>query len=247
MLREDDMKDVSIDAVVGVEALIAGVPDTPSRAVIVGYNWTLVEGDEGVGLVTTPAKGFEGAATTPDTGSYTGRDLRALAALARSSNPYERAIGCAAINASVNRFDLHGPDGNGLEISGEAEGRTVVVGRFPKLDERLPGAVVLERNPGPNDLPASAAADVIPGCALLIITATTWVNASLAGLLRLVDGAHVSLVGPGTPLSPVLLEHGIHRLSGFVVTDPPAMRQAIAEGAGARGFRHLGRDVNLVG
>ena len=82
MLREDDMKDVSIDAVVGVEALIAGVPDTPSRAVIVGYNWTLVEGDEGVGLVTTPAKGFEGAATTPDTGSYTGRDLRALAALA---------------------------------------------------------------------------------------------------------------------------------------------------------------------
>lgn len=237
----------SNDAVVGVEALIADVSDTPSRAVIVGYNWTMVEGAEGVGLVTTPAKGVDGAGTTPDTGRYTGRPLRALAALARSANPYERAIGCAAINASVNRFDLQGPDGNGLALSGESVGQTVVVGRFPKLDERLPGALVLERNPGPGDLPASAAADVIPGCARLIITATTWVNASLAGLLRLVDGAHVSLVGPGTPLSPVLLEHGIHRLSGFVVTDPPAMRQAIAEGAGARGFRHLGRDVNLVG
>ena len=49
MLREEDMNDVSSDAVVGVETLIADVPDTPSRAVIVGYNWTLVEGDEGVG------------------------------------------------------------------------------------------------------------------------------------------------------------------------------------------------------
>lgn len=241
------MNDMPNDSVVGVEALIAGVPETPSRAVIVGYNWTMVEGADGVGLVTTPDKGVDGAVTTPDTGRYTGRDLRALATMARSGNPYERAIGCAAINASVNRFDLRGPDGNGLTVSGDGDGLTVVVGRFPKLEERLPGAVVLERNPGPNDLPASAAADVIPGCARLIITATTWVNASLAGLLRLVDGAHVSLVGPGTPLSPILLDHGIHRLSGFVVTDAAGMRQAIAEGAGARRFRHLGRDVNLLG
>ncbi|MDG2284973.1 MAG: DUF364 domain-containing protein, partial [Alphaproteobacteria bacterium] len=154
-------------------------------------------------------------------------------------------IGCAAINAGVNRYDLEGLGGNGLERVGGADGRTVVVGRFPKLDERLPGAVVLERNPGPDDLPADAAPDVIPGCTHLIITATTWVNASLAGLLRLVDGAHVSLVGPGTPLSPLLLDQGIHRLSGFVVTDPPAMRRAISEGAGAPRFRQLGRDVSL--
>jgi uncharacterized protein (DUF4213/DUF364 family) len=237
--------DAQTDPVVGVEALIAASPEVESSAVIVGYNWTLVEGPLGVGLVTTPAKGVEGAHSTPETGRYTGRSLKALAELARSQNPYERAIGCAAINAGINRFDLEGPRGNGLEPMEEIAGSTVVIGRFPKLDEKLPGAIVLERNPGPGDLPADAAPEVIPGCARLIITATTWVNASLAGLLRLVDGAHVSLIGPGTPLSPVLLDHGIHRLSGFVVTDPPAMRRAIAEGAGVRQFRHLGRDVNL--
>jgi uncharacterized protein len=233
------------DPLVAGETLIAATPDAPARAVIVGYNWTMVEWAEGVGLVTTPEKGTDGAKTTPQTGRYTGRGLRELASLALSGNPYERAIGCAAINAGINRHDLKGPSGNGLEPSEAVDGPTVVVGRFPRLDERLPGALVLERNPGPGDLPASAAAEVIPGCARLIITATTWVNASLAGLLRLVDGAHVSLVGPGTPLSPVLHGHGIHRLSGFVVTDPMAMRQAIAEGAGARQFRHLGRDVNF--
>lgn len=237
---------IETDPVVAVEPLIAGTPKSASLAVIVGYNWTMVEGPDGIGLVTTPDKGVDGARTTPDTGRYAGRGLRDLAGLACSINPYERAIGCAAINAGLNRYDLEGPSGNGLVPESKTGGLTVVVGRFPRLAERLPGAVVLERNPGPDDLPASAAVDVIPGCSRLIITATTWVNASLAGLLRLVDGAHVSLVGPGTPLSPHLHGQGIHRLSGFVVTDPVAMRQTIAEGAGARQFRHLGRDVNLA-
>jgi uncharacterized protein len=245
MRRTDPSKANATDPVVAIEPLIEKTPVAASLAVIVGYNWTMVEGPNGIGLVTTPHKGVDGARTTPDTGHYTGRTLHDLAGLARLENPYERAIGCAAINAGINRYDLQGPSGNGLVANGAADGTTVVVGRFPGLAERLPGAVVLERDPGPDDLPASAAADVIPGCGRLIITATTWVNASLAGLLRLVDGAHVSLVGPGTPLSPVLHGHGIHRLSGFVATDPAAMRQAIAEGAGARQFRHLGRDVNF--
>jgi uncharacterized protein len=236
---------IGVDHVVAAEAFIAGTPMAPSLAVIVGYNWTLVEGPDGMGLVTTPEKGVDGARTTQETGRYTGRDLRDLAGLARSANPYERAIGCAAINAGLNRYDLEGSNGNGLELSDNVTGPTVVVGRFPRLDERLPDALVLERDPGPGDLPASAASEVIPGCARLIITATTWVNTSLAGLLRLVDGAHVGVVGPGTPLSPIMHGHGIHRLSGFVVTDPPAVRRAVAEGAGARQFRHLGRDVNF--
>ena len=218
------------DPVVAVEALIAGTPEAASRAVVVGYNWTLVEGPEGTGLVTTPEKTVEGARTTDETGRFTGRGLRELAGLARSANPYERSIGCAAINAGLNRYDLHGAVDNGLELSGAAAGRTIVVGRFPGLDERLPGAVVLERS---------------PGCARLIITASAWSNASLAGLLRLADGAHVSVVGPGTPLSPLLHDCGIKRLAGFVVTNPAALRQAIAEGAGVRQFRHFGRHLVL--
>jgi hypothetical protein len=53
------------------------------------------------------------------------------------------------------------------------------------------------------------------------------------------------MVGPGTPLSPLLHDQGIKRLAGFVVTNPAALRQAIAEGAGVRQFRHFGRDVVL--
>ena len=233
------------DPVVAAEALIAAVPAVASRAVVVGYNWTLVEGPDGTGLVTTPDKGVDGARTTPETGTLAGRGLHELAALAGSANPYERAIGCAAINAALNRYDLIGPDGNGLDVPPDTGGTIVVVGRFSRLAEKLPDAIVLERNPGPGDLPAEAAAAVIPGCARLIITASTWANTSLAGLLRLANGAHVSMIGPGTPLSPLLHRRGIDRLAGFVASDPPALRRVIAEGAGVRQFRHLGRNVVL--
>ena len=237
----------AVPAIVAVRELIATAPPEPSRSVIVGYNWTLVDWDWGTGLTMTPAKGVDGARTTAATGSYTGRPLAELAALALSSNPYERAIGCAAVNAGLNRHDLAGPGGNGLDVpAADTTGRIVVVGRFPGLDERLPAAVVLERDPGPGDLPADAARDVIPGCGHLLVTASAWANGSLAGLLALADGARVTLLGPGTPLAPEIWRtRGVHRLAGFVATDPAGLRRAVSEGAGVRRFRHLGRDVVL--
>ncbi len=237
----------SLPPVLALDELVRGLPEGAARAVVVGWNWTLVEAAEGCGLSATPARGRGGARTTPETGSYAGRTLRALASLARSANPYERAIGCAAVNAGLARYDLAAPGGNGLDPpDGAPEGRTVAVGRFPGLDARLPGATVLERDPGPGDLPADAAPEAVPGCARLVVTASAWANGSLAGLLALAGGAHTTLVGPGTPLAPaVFFPRGIDRLAGFVATDPAGLRRAVAEGAGARALRRFGRDAVL--
>ena len=232
--------------VVAREELIAALPDAVCGTVIVGYNWTLVDWELGTGLASTPRKGVDGARTTESTGSYAGQPLRTLARLSRSANPYERTIGCAAINAGLNRHDLEGSAGNGLEVPAGDPGRVVVIGRFPGLADRLPDAVVLERTPGPGDLPAEAASEVVPGCSHLLITASAWANASLSGLLALASGARVSLVGPGTPLAPsIMARYGIHRLGGFVATDPDGLRRSVAEGAGVRQFRHQGRPVLL--
>src|SRR5438045_2570395 len=75
-------------------------------------------------------------------------------------------------------------------------GPTVVVGRFPGLDEKLPGALVLERNPGPRDLPEAAAERVLPTARRVIITASTLANHSLPRLLALARRAEVSVIGP---------------------------------------------------
>lgn len=224
------------------DILIANVPAVASGRVVVGFNWTAVEGPAGIGLAATPGRA-DGAATTPDTGSYGGRPLDRLARLAGSDNPYERAIGIAAANAHWNVPRPGLTEGDGLGAVGRT-GRTVVVGRFPGLQAKLPGAVVLERRPGPEDLPAERAPEVIPGCARLVVTASTLVNGSIDGLLALVgDETEVTLVGPGTPLCPALSALRIRRLAGFVADDREGCLKAVMEGAGARAFRRFGRAV----
>jgi uncharacterized protein (DUF4213/DUF364 family) len=225
-----------------LEAISAGVADVASGRVVVGFNWTAVEGPAAIGFATTPGRA-DGAATTAETGTYGGRSLAELARLTGSDNPYERAIGIAACNAhwNVDTPDLGAGDG----LTGSpTEGRTVVIGRFPGLADKLPGAVVLERNPGPDDLPADKAPEVIPGSTRLIITASTLVNGTVDGLLALAGpGTEVTLVGPGTPLCPALFGLGFRRLAGFVATDREGCLKAIMEGAGARAFRRFGRAV----
>jgi len=225
-----------------LDIIAADVPGVASGRVVVGFNWTAVEGSTALGFAVTPSRA-DGAATTPDTGSYGGRPLSSLAGLAGSANPYERAIGIAACNAHWNAAAPDLTDGDGLSGAG-TEGRTVVIGRFPGLAAKLPGAVVLERHPGPDDLPAEMAGEVIPGCARLVVTASTLVNGTIDDLLALAGGsAQVTLVGPGTPLCPGLFRLGIRRLAGFVATDREGCLKAIMEGAGARAFRRFGRAV----
>jgi uncharacterized protein (DUF4213/DUF364 family) len=225
-----------------LEIVADGVPDARSGRVIVGFNWTAVEGPTAIGFASTPSRA-DGAVTTADTGSYGGRPLSELARLTAAANPYERAIGIAACNAHWNADAPELADGDGL-TGDTPSGRTVVIGRFPGLDAKLPGAVVLERNPGPEDLPASAAPEVIPDCARLVVTASTLVNGTVDDLLALATPeTEITLVGPGTPLCPGLFRLGFRRLAGFVATDREGCLKAIMEGAGARAFRRFGRAV----
>jgi uncharacterized protein (DUF4213/DUF364 family) len=73
----------------------------------------------------------------------------------------------------------------------------------------------------------------------------TLVNHSLEKLLNLCNPqATVLLLGPSTPLSPILFGHGINVLSGSVVTDIDPVLAAIKQGANFRQVHRAG--VRLV-
>lgn len=214
--------------------------------VLVGLNWTMVTGPLGIGLSHSPARGTSGCYGLPAPGSYTGQKLAELARLTASANVFERAIGFAAINAHHNRFDIEGDDVNGLDLIEDRGERTVVLGQFPGLEKRVPGAAVIEREPRPGCYPEEAAQTLLPKAEQVLITASALSNGTLEPLLPLARHAFVVLVGPSAPLAPVLFDFGIDAVSGFVVRHAAGLTQAVGEGGAVSAMRPHGRFVTLM-
>ena len=126
-------------------------------------------------------------------------------------------VGAAALNALLGAAAGGGAalgEENGLDllVRLSAGKRLAIVGRFPYLDgSRLTAtrSWVLELNPEGDDLPAGAAPEVLPQADVVGITGSTLANGTLEGLLALCrPDATVVLIGPTTPLSPVLFDYG---------------------------------------
>jgi uncharacterized protein (DUF4213/DUF364 family) len=218
--------------------LALSVGDGVALRVVVGEHWVMVEGPHGAGLAQNPA------GATAD-GHWQGRPLRELAALVRSWDPLAAAVGVAAINAATNRYDLAGADINGLDALDCAPTGLAVIGAFPGLAERLPGAKIIERHPADGQYPAEAAAWLLPRAEGVLITASALANRSLPGLLRAAGEVPAVLVGPGTPLTPRLFDYGLTALAGLVVTDPDGMARAVAAGGGAKDLKPFGRHLTV--
>jgi uncharacterized protein (DUF4213/DUF364 family) len=67
----------------------------------------------------------------------------------------------------------------------------------------------------------------------------------MPGILALCKGAFVLVIGPSTPLSPMLFDHGIDALSGFVARDIDKLVQAVSEGAAVAALRPYGRYATI--
>ncbi len=169
-----------------------------------------------------------------------------LAGLVHSNSHTEVAIGLATINALLPPLperwvELHAED---YLLQHGAQKNVVVVGHFPfinKLKGYARNLWVLELKPREDDLPAEKAPEVIPQADFLALTATTLINKTFEGLMALCrPETKVMMLGPSTPLSPVLFDFGIDVLSGTVITDPPMAMLSIAQGATLHQLRQAG-------
>jgi hypothetical protein len=131
-------------------------------------------------------------------------------------------------------------DENGLDLIARlARGRRLaVVGAFPYLKTiRLEAARswVLELRPGPDEMPAERAPELLPQADVVGITGSTLANGTLEGLLALCRrDAFVAVIGPTTPLSAVLFDYGVDVLCGVLVEDPARTLESILAGGTTR-------------
>lgn len=227
-----------------LEEILATLTDAPLEGAWIGLHWTAVtvrrNGRSRCGLASTLPGNCNvphGEAAFPWAGHLLERNALELAGLARSSQPLEASIGVAAINALLEVDESQCHDENALHtLQREGVGRRVaLIGHFPFIP-RLRSAVgelwVLEQHPQPGEFPPERAADLLPQADVVAITGTALINHTLEDLLSLCrPGALVVILGPSTPLSPVLIHHGATVLAGSLVVDPVAVLRCLGQGA----------------
>ena len=235
-----------------LDDLLASLPQesVALRDVRVGPFWTVVWTEQGAGLASTQRDAHtpHGHSLIRWAGDLLDRDSRELSSLLRARSPMEAALGMATANALLEVDDAALTDRNASEeiVRRGAGKRVVVVGHFPFIPKvrRAVGQLdVLELDPGPDELPPEAAAEALFNADVVAITGTSLVNKTFDGLIRHCrPDAFVLMLGPTSPLSPILFDYGLDLIAGTRIIDPHAALTVASQGAI---FRQM-RGVRLV-
>lgn len=225
------------------DELIGGIPrDVVVTAAHTGLQWCRVtSSDGGIGMAyTTPWR------TRPpmyDGATFVGVGLREAAGLAKSWNLAEAGIGLAAINSWYGQPDRARDNGFSAcddrmwqqvfdPYSDRVAGmRVAVIGHFPfapKPLEKAAELIVLEREPLPGDYPDPACEYLLPSCDYVFVSSSAFVNKTAPRLLELSRDARTIVLGPSTPLSPILFDYGVDVVTGFVSPAPAQLDEALA-------------------
>jgi len=219
-----------------LDSLISGLSeDSMVREVHTCVFWTAVLSKH-CGLASTFHEPHPEHRTVRNVGNLTEMSALELAQYARSDNVLEASIGMAAINSLIdidetrcvgeNAFDVLARKGRNKKVA--------VVGHFPWIPELRKIARtlwVIEQRPREGDLPAEAAEELLPQVDVVGLTGTSFENHTVDRLLDLSNNSFVVILGPTTPLSPVLFDYGVDILAGVKVVEPDKTIRSISQGA----------------
>jgi uncharacterized protein (DUF4213/DUF364 family) len=218
--------------------LIASIrEDAPVRSILVGAHWTVVCSRRCGMASTILGNKPHGHEKVRRVGHLQERSALELAEFARSDNLLEASIGVAAINSLLEVNEAGAVEVNAEHVLVErGKGKNVaLVGHFPFIPDLRRAARqlwVLEQHPAEGEYPAESAAELIPQADVIALTGSSMINHTLDVLLELCrDDAMVMVLGPSTPLSPVLFQHGATYISGTQVLDEAAVLRTVAQGA----------------
>lgn len=227
-----------------------------AEEVVVGQAWTVTQSNS-IGLAMSSPHQITSSFVP---GACRGQSIKKLAKSIKSWDFVEASIGLSAINSVINSKETiktmvnNGfyqlPSGSAFDlIEDKIKGKKVaVIGHFPNVDEMSKHChlTVIERKPSNEDLPDSAAEYLLPEQEIVLITSSTLINKTTPRLLELSKNALTIMLGPSTPLSPVLFEMGVDIISGLIVEENEQVLRCIKEGGGVHHFRHAVTYVNLA-
>jgi uncharacterized protein (DUF4213/DUF364 family) len=216
-----NLEEALLKSVNGIEPRVKGV--------WIGLTWTAVESNF-VGISHT--YNSKTTINIENAGDFSSCTISNLTNRILSWQPLEASIGVAAINSLI---EPHGEIGNIKNfIKDKSHGKTVTfVGRFPFYDDISAIAkksYLLEINPEGDEFPSFACEEFLPQSDINVISGTALINHSLQRLLELGQNGINIVLGPTTPLSPVLFDFGADILAGVRVVDKYALVKSVTQG-----------------
>lgn len=245
------------------DELIAGIPaDWTADEIVRGSDYAYVKSRGGIGLGGLLEYDHRAPLFSKN---LEGMPLREVAACIKSWNFGEATIGLAAINAYYNHPETARAAGVPIAekkhfedrlndpfimSQNEIRGKKVtVLGHFPHLETLFEPIcdmrIISGEVPEDGDYPLPAVEFLLPESDFVFISCSCLVSKTMPRILELSGKARkVTIVGPATPLAPALFGHGVHDLSGFVVTDQ-ARAMRMVKGAEHGKFFAAGQKVAL--
>lgn len=219
--------------------------DAPVDDIVRGIHWTAVV-SRFCGLSSTMLR--DHSHDHEDTGPIllTGKTANDLAQWSFSTDIEKASLGLAAINSLIEVDLSRCTEVNaGQVIMEKGKDKNVsVIGHFPFVDDLrciAKNLWVIEKWQKPGDYPAEDAALYLPQSDVIAISSTTLINHTLESLLPLCPKTgFIMLLGPTTPMTPVIFEYGIDMISGSLVTDNQLALTYIKQGANFRQLKRSG-------
>jgi hypothetical protein len=198
----------------------------------------VIWGDKFVGLQAGDRMGLASALTAPGAPNENrhpleGARLADVARLIESDRPADINLGLAAINAGLDPPPADSIPAHELIAEWGRNAEVALVGHFPFVDRLRPrvGRLhVLELGPSPIAAKPADWDRILDGCAVLALTATTILTRYMHYFLTQAPRARIIILGPSTPLSPVLFDYGADCLAGSAVTDPDRVADGLIQG-----------------
>jgi len=220
----------------------------------VGLGYTAVQVDErDVGLAYTfRSEAGHTCTALKMAGDLTGRPAAELIGWMAQEDVIATSLALATFNAVCQKEIGETAGGDFLALIHLGPGDSVgMVGFFAPLIRVIRDTgcslSIFERNLSrgkdlfsPDEIP-----DRLPGCSVVILSATTLINHTFETIIPYAARAReVILLGPSTPLSPEIMGgYGITRLAGMKIVAPEKVLRIVSEGGGTQ---RLGGAVKKV-
>jgi uncharacterized protein (DUF4213/DUF364 family) len=227
--------------------LILDIKEAEVEEVIVGVHSVLVKTNDACGIAST-IKYCGHNINVENAGNLEDLNLKELASYALSDNLLEASIGMAAINCglskTVNKYRIV----NAKKVITEKGKNKVlgIIGHFPFLDDQknhYKACYIFEKQPHKGDFKESEIPKYLPKVDVAAITGTAITNHTFDGIREsLPEKSYNIILGPSTPLSPILFEYGMDMVSGTLVRDYECAKSYVLQ---ATPTRHL-KGVEMI-